>query len=135
MLLSKYVGIFNILKNCRAFRCQKGLTLVEVIVSLIVLGVIVAPVLGTYSTGFFLTSGAENISIATATGEEALEYYVATGEKIQEKEGFAVDINESLFEDSLLNRRPLRKIEVFVEWQEDNHKSNINLTTITEKIN
>ncbi len=113
----------------RLLRSQKGLTLIEVMAALIILGIILVPVLGAYTTGAFLSAEARRTSQATAVGEGALEEYLATGVGPEEREGFDLDYQEADFATEL-EARPLRQVTVIVSWQEEERQRQVSLTTL-----
>lgn len=114
----------------RLLRSQKGLTLIEVMAALIILGIILVPVLGAYTTGAFLSAEARRTSQATAVGEGVLEEYLATGMQPEDPPGFELEFREEEFSEAELEARPLRQVTVTVTWQEEERQRQVSLTTL-----
>ncbi len=97
--------------------CEKGMTLIEVLVAMVLLSLVVVPMAGTLATGFLATREGECIGTATCLAQQEMERLLSGFDEANESPyGYRVD---TIRED---NGDGTENITVSVSWGEGKSK-------------
>ena len=114
---------------------SKGLTMVEVIVSMLVLGLTVAPILGMFESSLWAGANSEYVLDATYLAQSKIETLRAADYDSVVSQGWT-QVSGTPFEYSVdvqvvdPDRGLLKQVTVSVRWQRNHNTSSIRLVTL-----
>ena len=110
---------------------KRGFTLLEVLISIVILTIGVVSIIWAFNTGMFASTDIENVDLALNLAQERMEYikdtgYAFTGDTKASVSGFSAFQRQATV---TMLQPNLKQIDVTVYWQMKGSETSITLTT------